>query len=283
MGETKPRVQATTSANGWRRFWERGTWWKAVLAAAIYLIVFQCLSTLIALAGRPVDSSSTNGLLLTLALPIALAGIALLAFAWSVGWLPELFGPQPIRGRRWMWIAVVVVLGTNLLRYLSIDYVAAGAPYVAAWVLTTVCIGFTEELATRGLAVTILRKAGHPEIAVAIVSSLIFAAMHAIALINGLTVFNTILVMIYTFFFGLLMYLVLRVTGSLVAVMLVHATTDMATSLMNGYPNADSPLLSVAGAGNFLVILAGLILVFFIRDRAANRGHVAVPGIYSSS
>ena len=35
-----------------------------------------------------------------------LVGSVILAlFLVSVGWLHEVFGPQPIRGSRWMWIA----------------------------------------------------------------------------------------------------------------------------------------------------------------------------------
>jgi uncharacterized protein len=274
--EEEIQVQHQSRTSAWRGFWERGTWWKGVVGIVIYLLVFYGVAAVIGLSGRPLDTGTASGLLLTFALPVLVAGLVLLAFAWSVGWLRELFGPQAIRGGRWMWIAVAVVLGTNLVKYLSVDYAAAGAPFVAAWIVTTICIGFTEELASRGLAVTILRKAGYSELAVALVSSVFFAAMHAVALLNGMSALQLVGLLLYTFCFGLLMYVTLRVTGSLIGPMVVHATTDAAGALVGGFPNAASPLLPLTGMGNFVVIGCALILVFFIRGRSA-RPSTVVP------
>ena len=93
------------------------------------------------------------------ALPILIGGVLLVLFAWSIGWLRELFGPQPIRGRGWMWIAVAVVLLTNLFRFATLDYAEAGAPTVVAWLVAGLCIGFAEELLTRGFVVNLMRRA----------------------------------------------------------------------------------------------------------------------------
>ena len=102
----------------------------------------------------------------------------LVAFAASLGWLKELFARQPLGGSGWMWIAIAVVLAINISALLAIDYEEAGFAVVGTWLLTGLFIGFAEEVLTRGFVVNLMRKAGHREIAVALASAGIFAALH---------------------------------------------------------------------------------------------------------
>lgn len=76
----------------------------------------------------------------------------------------------------------------------------------------------------------------------------------------------TLLQLVYTFFFGILMYLAMRVTRTLPAPVLLHASTDPAIFMQAQYP-AEGPLAAVASLGNFAVIAVGLVLVFLIRGR----------------
>jgi len=257
-----------TVPSAWKRFWNRGGFWKALLLAAVYYGLYQLMAvgvffTIGSLAG-PADGPLA--LLVGTALPIALGGLLLVLFGWSIGWLRELFGPQPIRGRGWMWIAVAVVLVFNILRFLTIDYTAAGLEYVLTWLLAGLFIGFAEEVLTRGYVIRIMRKAGHPEIAVALVSAALFALLHATNLLTGQAIVPTLLQVLYTFFFGICMYLALRVTGTLIAPILIHASTDPSIFLQTAFPAA-GPLTAFSGLGNIAVIITGLILVFFIRGR----------------
>ena len=142
----------------WKRFWDRGGFWKALLLAVVYYGLYQLVAVGVFvavgdLAGSP---DSPLGVVLGTALPILIGGVLLVLFAWSIGWLRELFGPQPIGGRGWMWIAVAVVLVTNLFRFATLDYAAAGAPTVLAWLFAGLCIGFAEELLTRGFVVNLM-------------------------------------------------------------------------------------------------------------------------------
>src|SRR6478752_2221419 len=122
-------------SSAWKRFWDRGGFWRAVLLAAVYYGLYQLVAVglfyTVGQLGGP--AGSPLSLVLTTALPILVAGVLLVLFGWSIGWLRELFGPQPIRGRGWMWIAVAVVLLTNILRFASLDYAEAGFAAVAAW------------------------------------------------------------------------------------------------------------------------------------------------------
>lgn len=252
--------------SAWRDFFNRGGWWKAVIVVAVYYGVYQLLGLLVGAVfpsegsvrgaeGSPMDVFIVTGL------PILLGCLVLVALALSLGWLKELFARQAVRGRRWMWIAVGVVLAINLSAVLSTDFQKLGGALVASWLVTGLFVGFAEEVLTRGFVVNLMRKAGHGEVGVALVSSGLFAAMHFGNLFTtdqGLS--TTLTQVVYTFAFGLCMYLALRVTGSLVWPILLHASTDPTLFL-----HADAPLSNVfsvvASLSTFLVIGTGFILL----------------------
>ena len=270
-------TESSHGTNGWRRFWERGGWWRAVLLVVAYYALYQLGS----FAFLPLVTSTDDPAALTwfgTALPIALGGVLLVLFAWSVGWLRELFGPQPIRGRGWMWIAVAVVLVFNVLRFATIDYGATGAGVVVAWVVAGLFVGFAEEVLTRGFVVNLMRKGGYREIVVALVSALLFALLHSGNLLSGQSPLATGFQLVYTFAFGILMYLSLRVTGNLIWPILLHATTDPSIFLQSAYP-ADGALTAVAAQGNIAVVIAGIVLLFFIRGKVEPTASVVEPGI----
>ena len=270
-------TESSHGTNGWRRFWERGGWWRALLLVVAYYALYQLGS----FAFLPLVTSTDDPATLIwfgTALPIALGGVLLVLFAWSVGWLRELFGPQPIRGRGWMWIAVAVVLVFNVLRFATIDYGATGAGVVVAWVVAGLFIGFAEEVLTRGFVVNLMRKGGYREIVVALVSALLFALLHSGNVLSGQSPLATGFQLVYTFAFGILMYLSLRVTGNLIWPILLHATTDPSIFLQSAYP-ADGALTAVAAQGNIVVVLAGIVLLFFIRGKVEPTASVVEPGI----
>lgn len=269
--------------SGWRAFWERGGWWRALLFTAVYYAAYQGGSLLVSLVFPPgegvrADANGPMDIFLGTAMPIILVAVLLVIFAASVGWLGELFGRQPMRGKWWMWVAVIVVIGTNLVKYVSTDFDAAGGlAWVGAWMSVGLAVGFVEELVTRGFVVNFMRKGGYREVAVAMVSALLFAALHIGNLFApGQTPFSIAILVGYTFFFGFMMYLSLRVTGSLIWPILLHAMTDPATFMFNGSPGSGT-LAGYAGFGNFVVILFGILLLitFLIFNRKDKVGSEA--------
>lgn len=265
----------TRSQTPWRRFWERGDWWRALLLTVVYYGVYQLLSLLVGAVfgeegGIRGAAGSAMDVFIGTALPIILGVGVLLAFAASLGWLKELFGPQPVRGRRWMWVGVVVVLVVNVSALLSVDVDDAGAALIASWLFTGLFVGIAEELLTRGFVVNLMRKAGRGEIAVALVSAGLFAAMHAGNFFTSdQDLPTTALQVVYTFFFGIIMYLALRLTGSLIWPILLHASTDPAISLFSQHPTTGNPLMILASLSTHLVILTGIVLliVFIVSER----------------
>lgn len=256
-----------SSQSAWSRFWNRGRWWKAVILAVAYLVLYELaslsLSPLVPMAG---EAGTASNVLLFYVVPIFFGGVILVVFGASVGWLKVLFARQPISGRWWMWIAVAVVLSFNILHLLSIDYSEVGIDYFLTWMLAGLFIGFAEETLTRGYVVRIMRDAGHKEVAVALVSAGVFALLHSTNLLSGQPLLATLIQLVYTFFFGILMYLAMRVTRTLIAPILLHASTDPSIFMHAQYP-AEGSLGTIAGLGNWAVMLVGLVLVFFIRGR----------------
>ncbi|GAA2173121.1 hypothetical protein GCM10009846_13790 [Agrococcus versicolor] len=253
----------------WVEFWDRGRWWKALILAVGYLALYESASLLMAPFVPFIGGAeSASYVVVLLVVPILMGGLILVGFGASVRWLRSTFARQSIRGGGWMWIAVAVVLLFNVMRFASIDYAAAGFDWVAAWLLAGLLIGFTEELLTRGYVVRIMRSSGRSEIAVGLVSAALFALLHASNLFLGQPLLSTALQILYTFFFGFCMYLALRVTRTIVAPILLHASTDPSIFMQGTYP-LTGPLASLAQLGNIVVVLVGVVLlvVFLITER----------------
>lgn len=263
--------------NGWSRFWNRGTWWKALLLVIAYLVIYQLMPVLWVgpsqdAAGDGVFSSAAS-VFWVLGLPVIVGSLILLAFSWSVGWLPvPLFTKQPVPGRWWMWIAVVLVALPIVLRLFGTDYSVYSTSTIVMTFATGLFIGLSEELLTRGLVVQIMRRAGHGELVVAVVSALFFALLHSGNLLSGQSLQTVGSTVLYAFAFGVLMYLVMRVTGNIIWAIILHGLTDPTTFLATGGIDVEgansNALLGFVGLATTLLIIAGFVLLIFIRGRA---------------
>jgi membrane protease YdiL (CAAX protease family) len=265
-------METTTDRSGWARFWNTGRWWKALILTVGYLAIYEPASLLMAPVVPYIgDAGSASYVLALIAVPVLIGCIILAGFGGSLRWLRSMFARQSVRGGRWMWIAIVVVLMFNVLRFASIDYGVAGFDWVAKWLLAGLFIGFSEELLTRGYVVRIMRSAGRSEIAVGLVSAALFALLHGFNFFTGQPIVSTVLQMIYTFFFGFCMYLAMRVTRTIIAPILLHASTDPSIFMQGIYP-AEGSLSSIAQLGNIVLILVGIVLMvaFIITERRAS-------------
>ena len=276
-----------TRSSRWRAFWARGGFWRALLMVAVYLALYLGAGKLVgALWGGPSGPAdllrSPENVFFDITAAIVVGIVLLVVLAGSLGWLGPLLGRQPALPRHWwMWIPPVVVVAFNVLRFAAVDYARYTAGTVVMVLVTGLCVGVAEELLTRGLAVRLLRLAGYRELAVAASSSLLFAAAHGVNIFSGQAPLVVGLTMLYTFFFGVAMYLTLRVTRSLVWPMLLHASTDPAGLLLSGGIDAGggagqhSVVAAVAANANNVVIVVGLVTIWFIRGRVTAPGAAA--------
>lgn len=271
-----------TNVNAWQRFWQRGGWWRAVLLAVLYLLVYLGVSQLIGVVVRPfIDADDLYGdpmsVLLASILPIGLMGLLLLAFAATLGWVPRLFHRRTTRAPRWMWIAVVITVVPPLLKVAGTDWSRYTPSLVLSLLFFGLCVGFAEELLTRGFAVEFLDRHGYSERAVFVLSSLVFGLIHLQNLLGGgnpLLVFATVG---YAMGFGAMMFLALRVSRWLIVPMLLHALTDPTTLMAVGglndahalAPAGSHALVTVASLFNFVYIVFGIVAVFLLPGRRA--------------
>lgn len=281
MGEHRGhehRRQRTLTTSGWHDFWAKGGIGRTFLLAIIYLALYLGAGWVV---GQLFTSQIGEDLFATpqsvffgLMLPLIIGSVLLAGFVLSVGWFRELFAKQPIRGRWWMWAAPIVILAAVVLRLLGIDYGSYEGSVVVVAMLSGVFIGFAEEILTRGLVVKMLRDAGSSEWIVMVVSSLIFALLHASNLLSGQPLVTVLVTVVYTFGFGVCMYLTLRVTGNLIWPILVHGLYDPTLFLSTGGIDhagaaaGQSMFLAIAGPANLLIMLVAVIGLIFVR------GHV---------
>ena len=282
-------ITATVRGSGWKAFWDRGGWWKAVMLAAVYLALYLGTGWVVGqLWGGLIDYEHlfADGLsvFLAVAVPVIVGSILLVAFAASVGWLPKpLFARQPVGGSWWMWIAPALIVATILLRVFGIEWSEYPADVIVATFIAGLFVGISEELLTRGFAVTLLRRCGYNEWVVAVLSSLIFALLHTSNLLSGQSIDIVLPTVGFTFGFGIMMYLTMRVTGNLIWPIILHALTDPTTFLATGGIDVQgtnpSPLLGLAGLSTIVFLAFALIALIFIRGNAQGRASADEPGL----
>lgn len=268
--------------SAWRTFWNRGGFWRAVLAAVVYMAFYLGAGLLVGqLFGDQVDAENifadVPSVFFGLLLPLVVGAVVLTVFLSSVGWWRPLFAREPLPGKGWMWVAPVLVAIPVVLRLLGIDYAGYASGVVATTLVAGLFVGFVEEVLTRGIAVKMLRDAGHGERTVMVLSSLLFALLHSANALSGQPIVTVLATMGFTFAFGIVMYLTLRVTGSLVWPIVLHALYDPTLFLATGgidtaAEGTQNALLTLAGPANLLYILLAVVALFLVRNVRARRG-----------
>ena len=116
---------------------------------------------------------------------------------------------------------------------------------------------------------------------VMVLSSLVFALLHSANALSGMPIITVLVTILFTFGFGICMYLTLRVTGNLIWPMILHALYDPTLFLSTGgidqaAAGPQSPLLQLAGPANMIYILIALVALIVVRGRA-QRSPLAEP------
>jgi hypothetical protein len=272
-------VSDTRDDRGLRGFMDRGGLWRFLLVLVVYFAVYLGAGLVTArLGGHYTDDdllSSLGSVFVQVTAALVVGAVVLVALSVHLGWTHELFGRQPIYRSWWMWIAPLVVLTPIVLRVLGIDWGGPSPGVVALVLLTGLLIGFVEELTFRGLGVKMLRDGGHGEWTVAALSSLLFALSHGVNLLGGQSLRTVGPTVLYTFAFGVLMYLSLRSIGFLAGAMVLHGLTDPTSILASGGIDkvtdqvSSDPLVTAAGVFTAALIVIGLVLLAFVRGRVS--------------
>jgi membrane protease YdiL (CAAX protease family) len=248
--------------------------WIGLAVVAAYLAVLWILGR--SLRGAAGASGSEAGKsLFSDVIPMVAVALGLVVATTLLGWWRPVLVESDRSPLRWPLIAAVIAVLSIALHLVGTEWSRVSAAYVLVTLVSCLLVGVCEELAARGLLLTALR-ARLSEVWVWLLSSLIFAAMHATNLLGGQDLWSTTTQVVNAFFAGTMLYVIRRCTGLLVWAMIVHALWDFAIGLNgfapSGVPSTGTSQLVAFAAEAFAFV--GLI-VMFVRSRIGTRRQTA--------
>lgn len=239
------------------------------IGLAIYVGYVSVVFAAQSLSGISYPALGENGANLFLGVGVSLIiGAILLAITTSLSgwWRPALF-EQTRAHHRWPIIAAVLMVIALVFNLATTDWSSYDSAFFAASVVL-ILVGFTEELATRGLLLTALR-ARLAEVWVWFLTSALFGLMHLVNIATGQDLATTLQQVAFAFCGGTVFYIVRRVTGTLVWAMVLHGLWDFSTfAVGHGTPG---PLAAVGGTINFIAMVFALVAVGFVIRGAGQR------------
>jgi membrane protease YdiL (CAAX protease family) len=159
------------------------------------------------------------------ALP-TLFGCAFLVIAISIlGWWRKVLFDQSRAGPTWLWILPIAMAAVVLKNFSSIPSDKLSAELLLWSSLGAVGVGFGEEMITRGSLIVGLRSRfseGH----VWLISSLLFSALHIPNVLFGLPLWAMPIQVLLTFIMGSGLYVIRRMSGTLILPMILHGLWD---------------------------------------------------------
>lgn len=166
------------------------------------------------------------------ALP-TLLGCAFLVLTITVlGWWRLVLFDKTKAGPLWVWILPLAITGIILVNFAGLNTSKLSAEVLLWSALGAIGVGFGEEVITRGGMVVGLRSR-FPERKVWLFSTLLFSALHVPNVIFGLPLEAMPIQFLLTFIFGSGMYIIRRISGSLILPMVLHGLWDSSIFLSN--------------------------------------------------
>ncbi|GAA1798199.1 CPBP family intramembrane glutamic endopeptidase [Leucobacter iarius] len=225
------------------------------------------------LSGVPYTELGRDGGTLFLGAGLMLiVGAILLAITASLlgWWRPALFERE--RSARWPIFVPAIMVVALLINLVSVDWGSYDLGFFAASIVLML-VGFTEEMATRGLLIVGLRSR-LPEGWVWFLSSAAFGLMHLTNAFGGQSIGLTLNQVGMAFLGGTVFYILRRTTGTLIWAMILHGLWDFSTfAVGHGTPG---PLLGLSGIVNYIAGFAALAVVAFVIRGSRERTPAAV-------
>lgn len=246
--------------------------WGFFVLLIAYLAVVQVLGVLLTrgldvqYAAPTTIAELWRGIAVPVGASLLLVVAAITALGW---WRPVLIEENPVRG--WVVVVPVVQLVAILLATNYGGLAERGLGFTLLLLLSTLLVGFGEELMFRGIGVTVFRRNGFSEGKVALWSSVIFGLAHATNLIN--TGFGALAQVLLAAVSGYFFYLVRRRGGGVLLPAVVHGLWDF--SLLSGAVVPGESYLGVVASVLAIIVLAVVLVVRRDRihdDRRARTG-----------
>ena len=213
--------------------------WMGILLYLGYLAIFFTVWTINGVDYLRIGESAETTKL-WYALP-TLFGCAFLVAAISVlGWWRSVLFDASRSGPAWIWILPAVMVAIIMNNFVGMPSGRLSAELLLWSTLGGVGVGFGEEMITRGSMIAGLRSR-FSEGRVWLISTLLFSAMHVPNVIFGLPMEAMPVQVLLTFIMGSGLYVVRRMSGTLILPILLHGLWDSSLFLnvaTGGEPSA---------------------------------------------
>ncbi len=238
------------------------------IGLAIFLAYVVLVFVVQLLTGIPYTALGDNGgnLFLGAGLSLIIGAVFLAITTTLLGWWrPALF--ERAHSVRWPIFVPALMAVALVINLLSTDWGAYDGAFFAASVVLLL-VGFTEEMATRGVLLVALRsRLG--EGWVWFLTSALFALMHLVNALSGQDLVSTLQQVGFAFMGGTIFYILRRTTGTLIWAMLLHGFWDFSTfAVGHGTP---APTAGISSILYLVTGIAGLAVVAFVIRGARER------------
>ncbi|MFG2313000.1 CPBP family intramembrane glutamic endopeptidase [Streptomyces sp. NPDC048566] len=232
------------------------------MVVLLYLGIIQGLGALLKVDTSGADSQfpTTEGLVRNTLIPVAVSVVFVAAVVTWLGWWKEVLHYR-VPVQRWVrWVPILMLIGAVI----NIDFpnlTQQSASLTGCLVLLVMLVGVGEELMFRGIGVQVFKRAGLSEAKIALWTSVVFGLAHlSNALDEGARAILQALIVSTS---GYFLYLCLRVAGTILLPMLVHACWDF--GLLSSQIGSDPAFY--AGSSAVILVQVALIIVLLIRRR----------------
>ncbi len=214
---------------------------------------------------------SAGNLFLGAGLSLIVATVLLAITTSLLGWWRPAIHEVHRSHHKWPIFVPILIAVAAVMNLTGTDWSAySGAFFGASLVL--LLVGFTEEIVHRGLLLTALRSR-FSEVWVWLFTSALFAVMHFVNVLLGAPVAGTVSQVGAAFLMGTALYILRRVTGSLIWAMVLHGLWDF--SVFATGVGTPSDITYVANVVYLLIGIVGLAVVAFVIRGA----HERIPSI----
>lgn len=230
--------------------------WLFLALVVVYVAIAQGM-TLVLRDEAGADTSTVNGLVARLIIPVTLAtAVLLIVMTVLRSWQRTFVETKTFQ--RWTMVIPLLLLVLVLAVTNYSGLAQKGALYSLLLLVSMCIVGFAEELLYRGIGVDAFRSAGFSEVQVGLWTSAIFGASHLTNIVVSGP--GALLQAVRTFGTGFMFYLVMRVTGALLGAAIAHALWNFMTLSNQADPANPSNLVNLAPVA--LVIILVIVLVF---------------------
>ncbi|WP_062378914.1 CPBP family intramembrane glutamic endopeptidase [Demequina pelophila] len=194
-------------------------------------------------AVQDTQQSALEGILI----PVAVGAAYLVIVTSLLGWWGPALRERTRNVPRWLVIVPIIFTIGGLMSFAGADFGALEMTHVLTIGAGVLLVGFSEELVSRGILLTGARGSVG-EVLSWFITCLMFGLLHIINIAFGAPASSTAFQILAAFLAGSTFYLTRRVTGSLVAAMLMHALWDWG-SLVNKAVGGEATVASISGLG----------------------------------